>query len=222
MTCFKITPLMWIKTVIKAYLEGSWGHTVQFLWQNIPLASCWWKKDNTLCGGVLENKISALIFCFVNCDLWGAVSWAVPTAPGQGRGAWAAQRQKYSPLLAAIYMWTRMFPGWEIKGWDVPCRLLGSEESRRAVAPIPSDSMCLPGWAEPAGWKQSLSSCLLASVDNFCNVKATSSTQVLCTFLHMRSHCSGCSVCVLSFQLLDLHSWILYVWKVKFLLETLS
>lgn len=79
-----------------------------------------------------------------------------------------------------------------------------------------------PTLAEPAGWKQSLCPCLSAHVDNFCHVKASSSTKLLCTFLHMRSHCSGCSVCVLSFQLPDLHSWILYVWNVKFLLETLS
>lgn len=137
----------------------------------------------------------ALIFCSVNCDLWGAVSWAVPLP-----GCPLAQRQKYSALLAPIYMWTRMFPGQEIRGWDVPCRLLGSEGRRRALAPIPSDFLCLPCWAEPAGWTQALSSCLFAYVGNFCNylpaprnfcvrfsVWGPTVAAVLCVYVHFNS-----------------------------------
>lgn len=206
-------------------LEGSWGHTIQFLWQNNPVVSCWWKKGSTLCRVEFWNKISILVCLnLLLCKLWALSScvmsspsaW-VPTAPGQG--GWGLGNPE-AKILSPACMWITIIPDWAIREWDIPWRILGSEERRRTLAPIPS--MCLPRWTEPAGWKQSLSSCLFAHVDNFCNVKATSPTQLLCKFLHMRSHCSGCSVCVLSFQLLDLHSWVLYVWKVKFLLETLS
>jgi len=145
-------------------------------------------------------------------------SACMPTAPGQCGQAWAILNsvvpiQESEPRgksnLAACLHFHGESKCFQAGRKEVGCTLRqgGAEGRRRALAPVPCDSEHFLCQAERAEQQQYLFPCLFACVEHFFNVKATRSVTVLCMFFYMRSHHSGDSVHVVSFQLLEgLHS----------------